>query len=126
MAKSREAYVDTSALIAFCDRSDSYHDLFVRLFDAPPSLVTTPLVIAEGHGWFLRRFDSTRALQFLALTAEMRPLKVLPVGPKELAAAHILLRKFSDQQLTVADAGGLHVMQSRQIGDCWSTDFHLR
>ena len=27
MARSREAYVDTSALIAFVDRSDSYHDI---------------------------------------------------------------------------------------------------
>lgn len=30
-----EAYVDTSALIAFADRSDSYDDLFRRLFSDP-------------------------------------------------------------------------------------------
>ena len=67
MATSPEVYVDTSAFIAFTDGSDTHHPLFARLFATPPRLVTTSLVIAEGHGWFLRRFDRTRALGFLAL-----------------------------------------------------------
>ena len=125
MAKSREAYVDTSALIAFVDRSDSYHPLFKRLFSDPPPLVTTTLVVAEGHGWFLRRYDPTRALQFMAMVEEMRPLSVLAVGQKEQSTALILLRKFSDQNLTLADAIGLHFMRERKIKTCWSTDFHL-
>ena len=63
MATSHEAYVDTSALIAFMDGSDSHHAIFVRLFSDPPRLCTSPLVIAEGHGWFLRRFaDQTLTL----------------------------------------------------------------
>jgi len=50
MAPRAEAYVDTSALIAFVDRSDSHHLLFRRLFSDPPGLVTTTLMLAEGHG----------------------------------------------------------------------------
>jgi hypothetical protein len=57
-----EAYVDTSALIAFVDRSDTYHPLFRLLFSDLPGLVTTTLVVAEGHGWFFRRYDRTRAV----------------------------------------------------------------
>jgi predicted nucleic acid-binding protein len=125
MAKSREAYVDTSALIALTDRSDSYHALFKQLFSAPPKLVTTILVLAEGHGWFLRRYDQARALQFLSMIEVMRPLTVLDVGPKQYARAVVFLRKFSDQNLTLADAVGLHVMADRRIKNCWSTDFHL-
>ena len=53
MARRTEAYVDTSAFIAFLDRSDSHHALFRRLFADPPALVTSSLVVAEGHGWFL-------------------------------------------------------------------------
>src|ERR1039458_7049090 len=65
MARGTECYIDTSALIAFLDRSDSYHSLFKRLFSDPRPLVTSALVIAEGHGWFLRRYDQRRAVQFL-------------------------------------------------------------
>lgn len=49
MATRTEVYVDTSAFIAFVDRSDTHHPLFRRLFSRPPGLITTTLVVAEGH-----------------------------------------------------------------------------
>lgn len=125
MATRTEAYVDTAALIAFADGSDTYHPLFRRLFADPPRLVTTTLVITEGHGWFLRRFDTTRALQFLAMTEALSPLRILAAGKRELAAASDLLKRFSDQAMTVVDAVGLHVMAMRSVSVCWSTDHHL-
>lgn len=125
MAPDREAYVDTSALIAFLDRSDSHHALFRRLFARPPRLSTTALVVAEGQAWFLRRYDASRALQFTAFIQELRPLRIEPVGPEEVAGGFALLRKFSDQPLTLADAVGLHLMRRRRIASCWSTDRHL-
>ena len=125
MARNLEAYVDTSALIAFADRSDTYHALFTRLFATPPSLLTSTLVVSEGHAWFLRRYDRIRALQFLAMIEDMQPLRVAAVGPKDLTVASALLRKFSDQDLTMVDAVGLHMMKDRRIRACWSTDRHL-
>ena len=124
MATSAEAYVDTSALIAFADRSDSYHPLFQKLFADPPRLFTTPLVVAEGHGWFLKRYDAGKALQFLSMIDEM-PLKIVGIGPEEQNESIKLLRKFSDHDLTLADAAGLYLMKSRRVRICWSTDFHL-
>jgi predicted nucleic acid-binding protein len=125
MAEKTEAYVDTSALIAFADRSDTYHSVFRRLFARPPSLVTTTLVVAEGHAWFLRRYDRTRALAFLAMIEDMTPLRAVAVGGDDLEAATRLLRRFSDQDLTLTDAVGLHTMKAKRIRSCWSTDFHL-
>ena len=125
MATKADAYVDTSALIAFADRSDSHHPLFRRLFADPPELLTTTLVIAEGHGWFLRRYDRARALQFLAMIEAMTPLRIIAVGAAEQAAATALLRRFSDQDLTMADAVGLHVSTVNRVATIWSTDFHL-
>ena len=125
MATRADVYVDTSALIAFADRSDSHHPLFRRLFGRPPALVTTTLVIAEGHGWFLRRYDRSRALQFLAMIEAMTPLDVVAVGAEEQAAAVALLRRFSDQDLTLADAVGLHLSKAHRVSVIWSTDFHL-
>ncbi len=125
MATRIEAYVDTSALIAFTDRSDSYHALFRRLFSEPPPLLTTTLVVAEGHGGFLRRYDRTRALQFLAMIEAMGPLEIASVGAAEQKGAGVLLRRYSDRNLTMTDAVGLHLMQERRVASCWSTDFHL-
>ncbi len=125
MAKKTEGYVDTSALIAFADRSDTFHPLFKRLFADPPPLVTTALVIAEGHGWFLKRYDRTKALEFLNMVEIMKPLQIASVGIEQQKAATELLRKFSDQDLTLTDAAGLHLMKIRRIRTCWSTDFHL-
>jgi predicted nucleic acid-binding protein len=125
MGRKTDAYVDTSALIAFADRSDTYHALFKRLFSNPPRLVTTTLVVAEGHGWFLKRYDRTRALQFIALVEALSPMVVVAVGQEEQAGGIRLLRKFSDQDLTMTDAVGLHVMTASRIHTCWSTDRHL-
>ena len=125
MARNPDAYVDTSALIAFADRSDSYHALFARLFADPPRLVTIALVVAEGQGWFLRRYDQTRALMFLALVEDLQPLSIVAAGAADVKAARTLLRRFSDRRLTLTDAVGLHVMRTRRILSCWSTDRHM-
>jgi predicted nucleic acid-binding protein len=124
-ARPVRAYVDTSAFIAFVDKSDSHHPLFRRLFADPPPLVTTALVLAEGHAWFLKRFDRIRALQFVAFIEVLRPLTVAPVGSGEHAGGVEMLRRFPDQDLTLADAVGLHLMRALAIRSCWSTDFHL-
>jgi predicted nucleic acid-binding protein len=125
MAAKTEAYVDTSALIAFLDRSDTYHPLFRRLFASPPRLVTSALVIAEGHGWFLRRYDGARALQFLNFIDALTVLVIEAFDSAALAKSGRIARKFSDQPLTLADAHGLAILADRRIPTCWSTDRHL-
>jgi predicted nucleic acid-binding protein len=126
MAKRTDAYVDTGAFIAFVDRSDSYHALFRGLFSDAPPLLTTPLVIAEGHGWLLKRYDRRRALQFIAMIDDLEPLRIIPVGPGEHAGGATMQRRFSDQDLTLTDAVGLHLMRVHRMRSCWSTDYHLR
>ena len=125
MARKTDCYVDTSALIAFLDRSDSYHALFRRLFSEPPHLITSALVIVEGHGWFLRRYDAHRAIQFLAFIDVLPGLTIQAFDAAELARASLLVKKFSDQKLTLADAHGLAIMSERRVATCWSTDRHL-
>lgn len=125
MAKKTNAYVDTSAFIAFLDRSDSYHSLFRRLFSVPPELITSSLVVAEGHGWFLRRYDQQRAIQFLAFVDALPGLTIRGFDASELATTSRLVKKFAGQSLTLADAHGLAIMRELRINTCWSTDRHL-
>jgi predicted nucleic acid-binding protein len=125
MARKTECYADTSAWIAFLDRSDSYHALFRKLFSDPPPLVTSALVVAEGHGWFLRRYDQQRAVQFLSLLDVVPGLTIRAFDSGELDKASQLVKKYADQKLTLADAHGLAVMRERRTSICWSTDRHL-
>jgi len=125
MAKKTDCYVDTSAFIAFLDRSDSHHPLFRRLFSEPPRLVTSPLVIAEGHGWFLRRYDQRRAIQFLTFIGILPELTIRAMDASELKKSEAMIKKFADQQLTLADAHGLAIMKELRLTRCWSTDRHL-
>ena len=125
MATRTDCYVDTSAFIAFLDRSDSFHALFRRLFSTPPPLTTSALVVAEGHGWFLRRYDRQRAIQFLAFIHALPGLTIRGFDASELTKAGRIVQKYSDQDLTLADAHGLAIMRELRIGRCWSTDRHL-
>lgn len=125
MARKTDCYVDTSALIAFLDRSDSYHALFRGLFSEPPPLITSSLVVAEGHGWFLRRYDQRRAVQFLAFVDALPDLSIRGFDGSELEKTTRIVKKFADQKLTLADAHGLAIMSEKRIGCCWSTDRHL-
>jgi predicted nucleic acid-binding protein len=94
-------------------------------FPDPPPLATSALVVAEGHGWFLRRYDAIRAIQFLNFIGVL-PIKVLPFDDAELVKSAKPIKKFSDRTLTLADAHGLAVMQDRRNRVCWSTDRHLQ
>lgn len=125
MATKTECYADTSAFIAFLDRSDSFHPRFRLLFAKPPRLVTSALVVAEGHGWFLRRYDARRASEFLAFLRELPHLTITPFDEQALTQATRIVHKFQDQNLTLADAHGLALIANRKIAYCWSTDRHL-
>jgi len=125
MGRRTEAYVDTSAFIAFLDKSDSHHATFRRLFSDPPALTTSALVIAEGHGWFLRRYDARRAVQFLNFIDALSVLSIQAADDAALKRAAGVIKKFEDQALTLADAHGLVIMGQRRSSACWSTDRHL-
>ena len=56
---------------------------------------------------------------------DLTPLRVVGVGADEQAGGIQVLRKFSDQDLSLTDAVGLHVMKAHRITTCWTTDRHL-
>jgi predicted nucleic acid-binding protein len=120
-----EAYVDSGAFIAFFDKSDTWHARFAGLFALAKALATTTLVIAETHGWFLRRFDSYRALEFMAFLESLHILHVIPADAELIRNATGILRKYSDQNLTLADACGLYLLKKNPKWKNWSTDRHL-
>jgi predicted nucleic acid-binding protein len=83
------------------------------------------MVIAEGHAWFLKRYDRIRALQFMAMIEDMMFLEIIPMGAREVQMGTQILRQFSDRDLTLVDAVGLALMKARRLRVCWSTDRHM-
>jgi predicted nucleic acid-binding protein len=125
MGQKTKAYLDSSALIAFLDSSDSFHKFFVERFSESPHLISTVAVVIETQGWFLKRFDARRAFQFMSFVEDLKILKVHPVDTSDIKSAKMYLKKFLDQPLTLVDALGLHTMEKHRISECWSTDRHL-
>jgi len=82
-------------------------------------------VIAEGYGWFLRRYDQRRAVQFLAFIDALPDLSLRAFDASELTKTARVVKKFADQKVTLADGHALAIMRERRIGCCWSTDRHL-
>jgi hypothetical protein len=62
------------------------------------------LVVAEGHGWFLRRYDRQRAVQFFAIVDTLPNLTIRGFDVSDLGKASRAARKFQNPKLTVADA----------------------
>ena len=65
MATKTEAYVDTSALIAFLDRSDSYPSAFSQALLHSTAAGHLRAGHCRGTWLVLRRYDQNRAVQFL-------------------------------------------------------------
>jgi predicted nucleic acid-binding protein len=64
-------------------------------------------------------------VQFLAFVEALPLLTVEPFGLEQLQAAVAVVKKFADQNLTLADAHGLAIMKNRRHRICWSTDRHM-
>jgi hypothetical protein len=75
------------------------------VFRAPASSHLT-LVGPEGHGWFLRRYDQQEANQFLAFIGALPSLTIHGFDADDLEKMGAIVRKFSGQNLTLADAHG--------------------
>ena len=69
--------------------------------------MTSALVVAEGHGWFLRRYGHYRGVQFLNCLEMLPDLTIRAFDSDELVKASHLVKKFADQRLTLADAHDL-------------------
>jgi predicted nucleic acid-binding protein len=58
-------------------------------------------------------------------TPELPNRQIVAFDNQDLVKAGLIVKKFSDQSLTLADAHGLVIMAAHRIKTCWSTDRHL-
>lgn len=114
------ALVDTGPLVAILNRSDAKHDVCVRqLEDLGTPLFTCWSVLTEAC-YLLRRVDPSAARRLLD-SADGTFLDVLALDKQDLPPIVVLLRKYENLGLQLADAAILHLANREQI-DC---DFTL-
>ena len=57
------------------------------MFSQPPQLVASALVVAKGHGWFLRRYDVQGGIQVPAFIAALPQLTIQAFDGGEVHAS---------------------------------------
>lgn len=67
----------------------------------------------------------TRAGEFLAFVDALPAPVVQAFDAAELSKTRLILAKFGDRNLALADAHGLVVIKDHRTAVCWSTDRHL-
>jgi hypothetical protein len=124
-----EVFVDAGAWIALNDRGDRYHAVAVsyyqRLLRDRRPLVTTNLVIAEAYINIRRAGGYQPAMRFLdSVRQSGRLTKVYSDAALE-AEAEKLMRRYVDQDFSLADAVSFAVMQGRGMTEAFAFDGHF-
>lgn len=96
--------VDTSALLAFFDRSEPDHDAVTRaLLESDEPLAVSPFVLAELNYLVATRHGTDVELLVLADLAG-GAWELPAFGADDLAAARRVIEQYADQAIGLADA----------------------
>ena len=99
--------VDTSALLAFFDRSEPDHAAVTELFTSTTeSLVVSPFVVGELDYLVATRLGSDAELAVLRELAG-GAWDIATLGLDDLAAATAVIERYADQRIGVADASSV-------------------
>jgi predicted nucleic acid-binding protein len=126
---AREVFVDAGAWIAIVNQRDDLHSeasvSYGRLLRERRPLVTTNLVIAEAHAMIRGYSGHQAAIQFLDSTRQSSRLTKIYSDAALEAEAEKLLRRYADQDFSLADAVSFVVMQQRGITEAYAFDGHF-
>jgi predicted nucleic acid-binding protein len=122
-------FIDTGAWVALADRDDAHHakaaSIYPTLLKTQGRLITSNLVIAESYILILNELGHQAAINFLErIKASPRILKVYSNEDIE-SDAEELLRQYSDQDFSYADAVSFVIMKREKIKKAFSFDGHF-
>lgn len=125
----RGLFVDTSAWYPLADGAHSDHQALVEALRVRVrkgvTVVTSNLVVAESHGLLLRRVGREIALAFLE-AVRRSPNRIEHVTPeREDVAVDEWIRRFADQNFSLADATSFALMSELGIEEALTLDRHF-
>ena len=125
----RAAFVDTSAWYPLADATHPDHQALVDALRVRVrrgvAVVTSNLVVAESHALLLRRVGRDVALAFLE-AVRRPPNRIEHVTPeREDVAVDDWIRRFADQNFSLADATSFAIMSELGIDEALTLDRHF-
>jgi predicted nucleic acid-binding protein len=124
------AFLDTSAVFALLDSTDSNHRQATALFRsinaARTRLVLTNFIRAEAHALILNRLGHAAADRFLADMATSPANTLIRVTEADEQQALELIARYKDKDFTITDATSFAVMERLGIDRAFSFDEDFR
>ncbi|WP_428276155.1 type II toxin-antitoxin system VapC family toxin [Candidatus Palauibacter sp.] len=122
-------FVDTSAWYPLADVAHPDHAAIAEALRVRArqgvSVVTSNLVVAETHALLLRRAGRHVALAFLDAVRQP-PNRIEPATPeREDVAVDEWIRRFGDQDFSLADAASFAIMSELGIEEALTLDRHF-
>jgi len=118
--------VDTSAVYALLDRTDSCHAMARDCLEKLKSIRSEPLltnfIVAESHALSLARLGSTVAHEWLLRNV----WAVERVTEDDEAKAKEIIRKYTDKRFSYTDATSVAVMERLGLRTAFAFDPHFR
>src|ERR1700691_2805114 len=116
---------DTGPLFAAADEDDADHERALRQTDElerDGRIVLIPYpILLEAYSLVLKRFGSQAALRWLSNAVEA---SLINPTPEDYSMACAILRAFSDQDISLADAT-IATLATRLKVEVWTYDHHF-
>ena len=126
---THEVLVDASAWIAINNTRDKYHapatQLFQQFVTIRQVMVTTNLVIAEAYASIRKMGGHVAALDFLEICRQTSFIRRVYSDAALELQAEAILRQFSDQDFSLADAVSFALMRQLGITEAFTFDHHF-
>jgi uncharacterized protein len=116
------ALIDTSAILAMLDASESRHGACREaLASLELPLLTTEAVLTEFfHFIFARSLDLDKAWGFVRSGA----ITLRPIDDAELPTLYALMKQFEDRPMDFADATLVHLGSRERVNTVLTLDYH--
>ncbi len=129
MARSTEVFIDTGAWIALAIASDPLHlralATWRRLQQSAVKLATSVPVVMETFTFLERNTRREVALRWKDSLSDVRRLRVLECGRKDLAASWRWFEQRELHKLSSVDAVSFVLMSSERLRDVFTFDHHF-
>jgi predicted nucleic acid-binding protein len=113
--------IDTGAILALLDRDDRWHAPCVEAFSGLRlPLATSAAVLAE---LFHLLDEGRRELEAAWGFIRSGAVTVLPIADPDLASLHVLMKKYHDRPMDLADATLVHLAERESLNTVLTVDF---